>query len=117
MGELPAPPRPRIDHIARAPIYIGICVFLMQMLTQFSLFFQLPEKVKLVLRRLDVVEGYASQGAVRHKSTEEQLAAFRHLIQQREEAHKLMLDDDRTQWEAIRELDRRIDDIDKEKPQ
>jgi hypothetical protein len=111
-----APPsRPKIDHIARAPIYIGICVFLMQMLTQFSLFFQLPEKVKMVLRRLDVIEEYASQGKALHAQREAEVASLRHLIEQREEAGKLMQEDDRTQWEAIRELDRRIDGLEKGK--
>jgi hypothetical protein len=111
----PAPARPKIDHIARAPIYIGICVFLMQMLTQFSLFFQLPEKVKMVLRRLDVIEEYASEGKALHAQREVEVASLRHLIEQREQAGKLMQEDDRTQWEAIRELDRRIDEIEKGK--
>ena len=102
-------------HINRAPIYIGICIFLMQMLTQFSLFFQLPEKVKIVMSRLQTIEEFMSKGQTMHAAKDEQLKALRHDVDQREQQHKLMLDDDRTQWEAIRDLDRRVDGLEKEK--
>ena len=117
MGELPAKlPSTFERHVGRIPIYIGLCIFLAQAFTQFSMFFQLPEKVRIVMSRLQTIEDIAAKGAVLHADKEARLDELRHLVEQREVAHKLMLDDDRTQWEAIRELDRRIDEITKGTP-
>ena len=120
MGEISQPSKFE-RHIGRAPIYIGIAVFLMQMLTQFSLFFQLPEKVKILLARIDTMEEFAREavatGTALHVAKEEQLKAMRHDINQREQAHQFMLEDDKTQWEAIRELDRRVDALSTKEPQ